>query len=154
MIELHHLDAHHFVIEECSHLANSFTTKCGCIGLMVFRYLSCLGTIICDINTVGLVSRVNRPSDISQSFTSSVSIMSVVDPPPQQCTCFLAAYCEEGTVSETGFEPCEPCPVGTYPSDKIHCVPCTDDISSGWCPGKIYTPNLYFLVFPPFSLTK
>ena len=42
---------HHFVIEKCSHLANGWTTKCGCIGLIL-----CLGTIICDINTIGFVS--------------------------------------------------------------------------------------------------
>ena len=29
--------------------------KCGCIGLMLFRNLSCLGTIICYINTIGIV---------------------------------------------------------------------------------------------------
>ena len=52
MIELRHRDAGHFVIIECSHLANGCTIKCGCIGLMLFRYLSCLSAIICDINTL------------------------------------------------------------------------------------------------------
>ena len=56
MIELRHLDVRHFVIEECSHLVNGCTTKRGCIRLILFRYLSCLGAIICDINTVGFVS--------------------------------------------------------------------------------------------------
>ena len=56
MIELCHLDVRHFVIEESCHIANGCTTKCGCIGLMLFRYLSCLGTVICNINTVGFVS--------------------------------------------------------------------------------------------------
>ena len=45
MIELRHMDARHFVIIECSNLANCCTTKCGCIGLMLFRYVSCLGAI-------------------------------------------------------------------------------------------------------------
>ena len=54
MIELRHLvmDDRHFVIEECRHLANDCTTKCGCIGLKLFRYLSCLGAIICDIDRI------------------------------------------------------------------------------------------------------
>ena len=52
MIELRHMDARHFVIIECSDLANGCTIECGCIGLMLFRYLSCLGAIICDINTI------------------------------------------------------------------------------------------------------
>ena len=38
-IELHRLDLLHFVIEECRHLANCSTAKCGCIGLILFRYL-------------------------------------------------------------------------------------------------------------------
>ena len=38
MIELRHLDIRHFVIEECSHLANGCTTKCDCTGLMSFHY--------------------------------------------------------------------------------------------------------------------
>ena len=59
MIELRHLEVPHFVIEERSHLANCCTTRCGCIGFMLFRYLSCLGAIICDINT------------LAQSYTSS-----------------------------------------------------------------------------------
>ena len=43
MIELCHLEVRHFVIEECSHLANCCTTRCACIGFKLFRYLSCLG---------------------------------------------------------------------------------------------------------------
>ena len=34
------------------HLANGCVLKCSCIGLMVFRSLSCLGIIICYINTI------------------------------------------------------------------------------------------------------
>ena len=56
MIEMRHLDVCHFVIQEYSHLANGCTTKCDCIGSMLYRYLSCLGAIICDINTIGFVS--------------------------------------------------------------------------------------------------
>ena len=55
MIELRHMDARHFVIIECRHLAKGCVLKCGCIGLMLFRNLSCLGTIICFINTIGIV---------------------------------------------------------------------------------------------------
>ena len=94
MIELRYLDIRHFVIKECSPLANGCATKCVCIGLMLFRYLSCLGAIICDINIIGFVSvcmknpcrfdymlsngslgvhepkwasHVKRPSDVAQS---------------------------------------------------------------------------------------
>ena len=56
MVELRHFDVRHFVIEDCSHLANGYLTRSGCIGLILSRYLSCLGVIICDINTRGLVS--------------------------------------------------------------------------------------------------
>ena len=58
MIELCHLDVRHFLIKEreCSHLLNGCTTKCGCIGLILYRYLSRLGAIICDINTIEFVS--------------------------------------------------------------------------------------------------
>ena len=56
MIELRHLDVSHFVIEECSHLANGCTTKCGCIGLILFRYILCLGAIICDVCNALLAS--------------------------------------------------------------------------------------------------
>ena len=56
MIELRYIDVRHFVIIECIHLANGCTTKCGCIRLTLFRYLSCLGAIIRYINTIGLVS--------------------------------------------------------------------------------------------------
>ena len=55
MIEL--LDICHFAIEECRHLANGCTAKCGCIGgLIIFRYISRPGAIICEINTIELVS--------------------------------------------------------------------------------------------------
>ena len=53
--QLRHMDIRHFVILECRHLANGCVLKCGCIGLMLFRNLSCLGTIICYINTIGIV---------------------------------------------------------------------------------------------------
>ena len=55
MIELLHTDARHFVIIECCHLARDCSLKCGCSGLMLFRTISCLGTIICYINTIGIV---------------------------------------------------------------------------------------------------
>ena len=50
------MDARHFVIIEGSHLANGCTIKSGCIGLTLLRYISCLGAIICYINTIGFVS--------------------------------------------------------------------------------------------------
>ena len=53
--QLSHLDTRHFVIIECRHLANGCVLKCGCIGLMLFHNLSCLDTIICYINTIGIV---------------------------------------------------------------------------------------------------
>ena len=53
--QLSHLDNHHFVIIECRHLANGCVLQCGCIGLMLFHNLSCLDTIICYINTIGIV---------------------------------------------------------------------------------------------------
>ena len=53
--QLRHMDIRHFVILECRHLANGCVLKCGCIGLMLFRNLSCLGTIMCYINTIGIV---------------------------------------------------------------------------------------------------
>ena len=49
MIELRHMDVRHFVTIECSHLANGCTIECGYIGLVLFRYLSYVGTIICYI---------------------------------------------------------------------------------------------------------
>ncbi len=55
MIELRHMDTRHFVSIECRHLANGCALKCGCIGVMLFRTLSCLVTIICFINTTGIV---------------------------------------------------------------------------------------------------
>ena len=55
MIELCHLNVRHFVIEGCSHLTNGCITKCGCIGLMLFHYLSCMGAIKCNINTIEFV---------------------------------------------------------------------------------------------------
>ena len=42
MIELHRMDG-------C-------TTKCGFIGLILFRYLQSLGTIVCNIKIIGFVS--------------------------------------------------------------------------------------------------
>ena len=36
-------------------MANGCVLKCGCIGLMLFRNLSCMGTIMCYINTIGIV---------------------------------------------------------------------------------------------------
>ena len=51
-IELRHMGVRHFVI-----IQNGCTTKCGCIGLTLFCYLSCLVVaIICDITTIGFVS--------------------------------------------------------------------------------------------------
>ena len=50
------MDVRHFVIIECSHLANGCTIKYGRIGLILCRYLSCLGAIICYINTIAFVS--------------------------------------------------------------------------------------------------
>ena len=91
----------HFVILECRHLANGCVLKCGCICLMLFRNLSCLDTIICYINTIGIVPayacnvcalwlrvmqplanvhepkwtpHVKRESDVAQSYTSSAFI--------------------------------------------------------------------------------
>ena len=49
------MEARHFVIIECRHLANGCVLKRGCNGLMLFRNLSCLCTIICYINTIGIV---------------------------------------------------------------------------------------------------
>ena len=37
------------------HLVNGCVLKCSCIGLMVFRNLSCLGIIICYINIIGII---------------------------------------------------------------------------------------------------
>ena len=53
--QLRHMDIRHFVILEFRHLATGCVLKCGCIGLMLFHNLSCLGTIICYINTIGIV---------------------------------------------------------------------------------------------------
>ena len=53
--QLRHLNTRHFVIINCRHLAKGCGLKCGCIGWMLFRNLSCLGTIICSINTIGIV---------------------------------------------------------------------------------------------------
>ena len=55
MIELRHMDTRHFVIIQCRHLAKDCALKWGCIGLMLFHNLSCLGTIICFTNTIGIV---------------------------------------------------------------------------------------------------
>ena len=97
MMELRHLDVRNFLIEECRRLANGCTTKCGCIGLMLFRNLSCLGAILCDINTIGFISKslfrfgcklcnrslgvhetkrmshVKRESAVARSYTSSAT---------------------------------------------------------------------------------
>ena len=45
----------HFVIIECRYLAKGCALKCGCMGLMFFRYLSCLDTIISYTNSIGIV---------------------------------------------------------------------------------------------------
>ena len=52
-----HMDIRHFVILECRQLANGSVLKCGCIGLMLFHnnFISCLGTILYYINTIGIV---------------------------------------------------------------------------------------------------
>ena len=55
MIELCHMNARHFVIIECRHMPIGCVLKCGYIGFMLFRNLSCLGTIVCYINTIGIV---------------------------------------------------------------------------------------------------
>ena len=52
MNEARHLDVRHFVIEEARHLANGCTAKCGCIGLMSIRCVSCLSSIICDATSI------------------------------------------------------------------------------------------------------
>ena len=54
--ELCHMDVCHVVFIECSHLVNGCTIKCSCIGLILFRYLSCVGALICEMNTIGFVS--------------------------------------------------------------------------------------------------
>ena len=40
LIELRHFEVCYLLIEECRHLASGCATKCDCIGLMLFRYLS------------------------------------------------------------------------------------------------------------------
>ena len=42
MIELRHMDVSHFVIIECSHLANGCTTKSGCVTKFVLNLLDVL----------------------------------------------------------------------------------------------------------------
>ena len=93
--QLSHLGTRHFVIIECRHLANGCVLKCGFIGLMLFHKLSCLDTIICYINTIGIVPatfvtlwwhvvqplanvhetkwtpHVKRETDVAQSYSSS-----------------------------------------------------------------------------------
>ena len=52
------MDVRHFVIIECSHPVNGCIIKCSCIGFISFLNLSCQhcqGTMICDINTIGIV---------------------------------------------------------------------------------------------------
>ena len=46
-----HIDSRHFVIIECRHLAKGCALKFGCIGLMLFRNLACMG----PVNTIGFV---------------------------------------------------------------------------------------------------
>ena len=56
MIELRHLDAHHFEIEEGCHRLHS--------------QMCCLGAIICDINAIGFLkwtSNVKRRNDSAHS---------------------------------------------------------------------------------------
>ena len=60
VIELRDMDVRHFVNEECSHLPNGWITKCGCSGLILFCYISCMGAMICDINNIGFVSVYTR----------------------------------------------------------------------------------------------
>ena len=60
---LRHMDIAHFVILDCRHLANGCVLKCGCIGVVLFSNISCLGTIICYIN---------RPTIGIEAFCSSV----------------------------------------------------------------------------------
>ena len=43
------------MIIECRHLANGCVLQSGCIGLVLFHNLSCMDTIICYINTIGIV---------------------------------------------------------------------------------------------------
>ena len=54
------MDARYFVIIECRHLVKGCALKCAYIlmllGLMLFRNLSCLGTILCYLNTIGIVT--------------------------------------------------------------------------------------------------
>ena len=45
------MDARHFMIIECRHLAKDCALNCGCTGLMLFRNLSCLGIIKRYIDT-------------------------------------------------------------------------------------------------------
>ena len=48
------MDAHHFVIIECRHLAKGCILKCGCNGLMFSQSLMS-GHKICYMNTIGIV---------------------------------------------------------------------------------------------------
>ena len=50
------------------------TIKCDCIGLILFRYLSYLGAIICDINTIGLYreNSIAIESDAKDPFGGNV----------------------------------------------------------------------------------
>ena len=54
MIELRHMDVRHFVIIECSNLANGCTIKCDCIGLMLFHNLS---VVSLEVRSLAVVSR-------------------------------------------------------------------------------------------------
>ena len=64
MIDLRYLDVRLFVIDMFRHLVNGCTPKCGCIGLMLFRYL---GAIICDVSTIGFVSVCMQESATDES---------------------------------------------------------------------------------------
>ena len=78
MIDLRHVDVRHYVIIECSHLANGCTIDCGCIGLMLFRNLSYMGAMICHIITIGFVSvYVCRVCDVVVSSCANTHLVSM-----------------------------------------------------------------------------
>jgi len=68
-----------------------------------------------------------------------------------------ADLCSVNTYSDSGLEPCMPCPVGFYqPSNgSVQCLPCTFDVAStdaqsSYCPGKhwiLVTQKLEHRVF-------
>ncbi len=49
-----------FIIEECSHLATGCITKCGCLGLILLRYLTCLSVILLYINTIWFIRYMHK----------------------------------------------------------------------------------------------